>query len=162
MRIVGLVGAEPLQLPGRGSEQNLRSFSSIRILFFVPPIPQYPFALLSTNATETKTLKKLVRDIIDPSRDLGHVDGKKSTTTITAPAQAGLDRREDAGNGEHGVTGHDADTGETGEVGEEKHRKEEDKGDAKRQEGGKVEGQGKAACEDCGWIGGIIPDTFSL
>jgi len=28
---------------------------------------------------ETKELKRRVRDIIDPSRDLGHVDGKKST-----------------------------------------------------------------------------------
>ncbi len=27
---------------------------------------------------ETKTLKKLVRDIIDPSRDLGHVDRLKA------------------------------------------------------------------------------------
>ncbi|KAJ8065682.1 hypothetical protein OCU04_006354 [Sclerotinia nivalis] len=30
---------------------------------------------------ETKELKKRLRNIIDPSRDLGHVDGKKSTTT---------------------------------------------------------------------------------
>lgn len=27
---------------------------------------------------ETKELKRRVRDIIDPARDLGHVDGKKS------------------------------------------------------------------------------------
>ncbi|KAL9123231.1 MAG: hypothetical protein Q9187_000212 [Circinaria calcarea] len=32
---------------------------------------------------ETKVLKKLVRDIIDPSRDLGHVDGKKKAPTAT-------------------------------------------------------------------------------
>lgn len=29
-------------------------------------------------------LKRLVRDIIDPDRDLGHVDGKKKSTTTTA------------------------------------------------------------------------------
>ncbi|KAF7902047.1 uncharacterized protein EAF01_007345 [Botrytis porri] len=32
---------------------------------------------------ETKELKKRLRNIIDPSRDLGHVDGKKSTTSTT-------------------------------------------------------------------------------
>lgn len=37
--------------------------------------------LLMTNiSAETKELKKRVRDIIDPSRDLGHVDGKKKST----------------------------------------------------------------------------------
>lgn len=30
--------------------------------------------------TETKELKRRVRDIIDPGRDLGHVDGKKKTS----------------------------------------------------------------------------------
>ncbi|TGO32128.1 hypothetical protein BHYA_0349g00080 [Botrytis hyacinthi] len=35
---------------------------------------------------ETKELKKRLRNIIDPSRDLGHVDGKKSTSTATPPA----------------------------------------------------------------------------
>ncbi|KAH8155645.1 uncharacterized protein LAJ45_00655 [Morchella importuna] len=30
---------------------------------------------------ETKELKKRVRDVIDPSRDLGHVDGKKKPST---------------------------------------------------------------------------------
>ncbi|KAF5873857.1 putative selenoprotein w family protein [Botrytis fragariae] len=34
---------------------------------------------------ETKELKKRLRNIIDPSRDLGHVDGKKSTTSKTTP-----------------------------------------------------------------------------
>jgi predicted Rdx family selenoprotein len=28
-------------------------------------------------SAETKELKRRVRDIIDPNRDLGHVDGKK-------------------------------------------------------------------------------------
>lgn len=32
---------------------------------------------------ETKELKKRVRDIIDPGRDLGHVDGKKSVPSRT-------------------------------------------------------------------------------
>jgi len=34
---------------------------------------------------ETKELKRRVRDIIDPSRDLGHVDGKKTISTPTPP-----------------------------------------------------------------------------
>ncbi|PQE16018.1 selT selW selH seleno domain-containing protein [Rutstroemia sp. NJR-2017a WRK4] len=33
---------------------------------------------------ETKELKKRVRNIIDPTRDLGHVDGKKSDQSIPA------------------------------------------------------------------------------
>ncbi|KAK6503453.1 hypothetical protein TWF481_008469 [Arthrobotrys musiformis] len=33
---------------------------------------------------ETKELKKKVRDIIDPNRDLGHVDGKKKPTADNA------------------------------------------------------------------------------
>ncbi|KAK6544248.1 hypothetical protein TWF694_000951 [Orbilia ellipsospora] len=42
---------------------------------------------------ETKELKKKVRDIIDPQRDLGHVDGKKSATNPPAhPANAGHTR----------------------------------------------------------------------
>ncbi|KAL8975488.1 MAG: hypothetical protein Q9197_000278 [Variospora fuerteventurae] len=39
---------------------------------------------------ETKQLKKLVRDIIDPGRDLGHVDGSRSQTTeasVASPSQ---------------------------------------------------------------------------
>ncbi|ATZ54375.1 hypothetical protein BCIN_10g03830 [Botrytis cinerea B05.10] len=35
---------------------------------------------------ETKELKKRLRNIIDPSRDLGHVDGKKSSSKATASA----------------------------------------------------------------------------
>ncbi|KAF7937606.1 uncharacterized protein EAE98_001920 [Botrytis deweyae] len=35
---------------------------------------------------ETKELKKRLRNIIDPSRDLGHVDGKKSTTSTATPS----------------------------------------------------------------------------
>ncbi|KAH6720101.1 selT/selW/selH seleno protein domain-containing protein [Leptodontidium sp. MPI-SDFR-AT-0119] len=37
---------------------------------------------------ETKELKRRVRDIIDPKRDLGHVDGKKSTSTNAEPSTA--------------------------------------------------------------------------
>ena len=32
---------------------------------------------------ETKVLKQLVRNIIDPSRDLGHLDGKKKIPAAT-------------------------------------------------------------------------------
>ncbi|KAI9740994.1 MAG: hypothetical protein M1834_002705 [Cirrosporium novae-zelandiae] len=32
---------------------------------------------------ETKELKKRIRDVIDPTRNLGHVDGKKNATTTT-------------------------------------------------------------------------------
>ncbi|KAH7360446.1 selT/selW/selH seleno protein domain-containing protein, partial [Rhexocercosporidium sp. MPI-PUGE-AT-0058] len=35
---------------------------------------------------ETKELKRRVRDIVDPKRDLGHVDGKKSTPTNPEPS----------------------------------------------------------------------------
>ncbi|KAG4436354.1 hypothetical protein IFR05_008175 [Cadophora sp. M221] len=35
---------------------------------------------------ETKELKRRVRDIIDPKRDLGHVDGKKNTSTNPEPS----------------------------------------------------------------------------
>ncbi len=45
--------------------------------------------------------------------------------------------------------GHDAEAEVTREAGEGKQRKEEGKGDGKEQERGKVEGQGKEACEDC-------------
>ncbi|KAI5845194.1 Rdx family-domain-containing protein [Morchella snyderi] len=40
---------------------------------------------------ETKELKKRVRDVIDPSRDLGHVDGRKkpSTETTISPVVRG-------------------------------------------------------------------------
>lgn len=42
---------------------------------------------MTLQLTETKELKKRVRDIIDPGRDLGHVDGKKKTTGMSeAPA----------------------------------------------------------------------------
>jgi hypothetical protein len=41
---------------------------------------RYNIRLRDTNHSyiETKELKKRVRDVIDPKRDLGHVDGKKS------------------------------------------------------------------------------------
>ncbi|CZS90136.1 uncharacterized protein RAG0_01291 [Rhynchosporium agropyri] len=35
---------------------------------------------------ETKELKRRVRDVVDPKRDLGHVDGKKSITTNPEPS----------------------------------------------------------------------------
>jgi hypothetical protein len=34
---------------------------------------------------ETKELKKRVRDLIQPDRDLGHVDGKKSSVLPPSP-----------------------------------------------------------------------------
>ncbi|EGX47654.1 hypothetical protein AOL_s00083g162 [Orbilia oligospora ATCC 24927] len=37
---------------------------------------------------ETKELKKKVRDIIDPNRDLGHVDGKKKSVSQTQSDQS--------------------------------------------------------------------------
>ena len=41
---------------------------------------------------ETKELKKRVRDIIEPGRDLGHVDGKKSAAP-SAKAISGEENR---------------------------------------------------------------------
>ncbi|KAA6415915.1 MAG: hypothetical protein FRX48_00634 [Lasallia pustulata] len=40
---------------------------------------------------ETKVLKKLVRDIIDPTRDLGHVDGKKISVPPRTTADEVID-----------------------------------------------------------------------
>lgn len=44
--------------------------------------------------TETKALKRLVRDCIDPERGLGHVDGVKATAT-----SKGAEKVEDEGKG---------------------------------------------------------------
>ena len=44
-------------------------------------------------ATETKILKRLVRDIIDPGRGLGHVDREHATSgSVTAIVAAGSAR----------------------------------------------------------------------
>lgn len=40
---------------------------------------------------ETKSLKKLVRDIIDPTRDLGHVDGNKAAVPNSTPKNRNTD-----------------------------------------------------------------------
>lgn len=37
---------------------------------------------------ETKELKRRVRDIVDPDRDLGHVDGKKKSTSASGTEAA--------------------------------------------------------------------------
>lgn len=37
----------------------------------------------SNGIKETKELKRRVRDVIDPGRDLGHVDGKKKSVAST-------------------------------------------------------------------------------
>lgn len=61
---------------------------SYPILHFIQAFPHHNPNL--TSSSETKQLKRLVRDIIDPSRDLGHVDGKKSTNSdqsTSAPSQ---------------------------------------------------------------------------
>lgn len=42
--------------------------------------------------SETKELKKRVRDIIDPGRDLGHVDGKKKS--VAAPSSVATEDTE--------------------------------------------------------------------
>lgn len=38
---------------------------------------------MTTSNTETKELKRRLRDIIEPGRDLGHVDDKKSVKSTT-------------------------------------------------------------------------------
>jgi hypothetical protein len=48
--------------------------------------------------TETKELKKRVRDIIEPGRDLGHVDGKKKSiagATLTEHQPPDSNEKED-------------------------------------------------------------------
>ena len=121
---------------------------------------------------ETKTLKRLVRDIIDPSRDLGHVDGKKiqktdaddnddgnaSTEPVAVPFHAGADGREDdegkMEEKEDSVMVHDAEASLMKEVGrspggktaaEEEEEEEEGKGEREAKRDVKV----KDACEDC-------------
>ncbi|MCJ1303681.1 hypothetical protein MMC08_006491 [Hypocenomyce scalaris] len=81
---------------------------------------------------ETKELKKRVRDLIDPSRDLGHVDGKKKSV----PAASGTKRTDSAAEaGERArPTGSKVTSG--GDVGGE------GKGEMKRNADGSV-------CEDC-------------
>lgn len=61
---------------------------------------------------ETKELKRRLRNIIDPSRDLGHVDGKKSTTTMTPNSS---------------ITPHGSSSTFTGESTEEKGKEEKAK-----------------------------------
>ncbi|KAN0114757.1 Rdx family domain containing protein [Hyaloscypha variabilis] len=41
---------------------------------------------------ETKELKRRVRDIIDPNRNLGHVDGKKSTSANPEPSNPNVEK----------------------------------------------------------------------
>lgn len=48
-----------------------------------PPTPTT--TRLTPNSSETKELKRRVRDIIDPSRNLGHVDGHKSKSLPLTP-----------------------------------------------------------------------------
>ena len=46
--------------------------------FQVLPFPLFPKPpCIPTVHTEVKHLKQLVRDVVDPGRGLGHVDGKK-------------------------------------------------------------------------------------
>jgi len=51
-----------------------QALSSVEVQFVI----LHYFAALLILRTETKELKRRVRDVIDPKRDLGHVDGKKS------------------------------------------------------------------------------------
>lgn len=46
------------------------------------------FRYTSNTSTEVKELKRRVRDVIDPNRGLGHVDGNKKPVTNNAPAPA--------------------------------------------------------------------------
>ncbi|KAF7879182.1 hypothetical protein EAF04_000380 [Stromatinia cepivora] len=47
---------------------------------------------------ETKELKKRLRNIIDPSRDLGHVDGKKSTSSTSMTSSSSITARDSSSN----------------------------------------------------------------
>ncbi|KAL7273560.1 hypothetical protein RUND412_003564 [Rhizina undulata] len=64
---------------------------------------------------ETKELKKRVRDIIDPARDLGHVDGKKNAIPAPAPAPAETSAQEKVPERKATVGG-DCKSGVDGEV----------------------------------------------
>ncbi|KUJ21124.1 uncharacterized protein LY89DRAFT_681731 [Mollisia scopiformis] len=100
---------------------------------------------------ETKELKRRVRDIIDPSRDLGHVDGKKSTpkppptTTQPTALPRAINRLQssDSATGERKFTPMDVDVNSRpGSSGAEKVVVEE-------QEGTGV-CRPSEDCEDCG------------
>jgi hypothetical protein len=59
-------------------------YSELYEFYFPHPHHSSPLPLPSSqnlphSPTETKELKKLIRNIIDPTRDLGHVDGHKAS-----------------------------------------------------------------------------------
>lgn len=74
--------------------------------------------------TETKALKRLVRDCIDPERGLGHVDGVKATATSKGEEKAGAEGKgagggggRDGKDGKDGVDGVDGQDGRDGRDG---------------------------------------------
>lgn len=100
---------------------------------------------------ETKELKKRVRDIIDPTRDLGHVDGKKksvpSSTDKAVEAEQGggksepEETREREGEAKGEAMG-EAKGEAKGEAMEEAKGEVEVKGEIKRNPDGSI-------CEEC-------------
>ncbi|TVY21910.1 hypothetical protein LARI1_G000361 [Lachnellula arida] len=115
---------------------------------------------------ETKELKRRVRDIIDPSRNLGHVDGHKKPETspeskpsvptqtsalpTRAPIPAAINRLQAEGTGERKFTPMDVDV----DVSAQRDPEGEDaSGNGKIRIGGD-EGEGEGFCrpgdEDCG------------
>ena len=105
---------------------------------------------------ETKSLKKLVRDIIDPTRDLGHVDGHKAAVTNSTPKNNNIDEAGDLIL----VAGKDPIVSSTVEErGEEDSSKQQQQivgqdDVAKFEEGGPAKmqsSQEKRVCDDCAW-----------
>ena len=82
-------GLHKLLLPYPRTALGPRSFISLLRVIWVPfprPPPLVTTTLPSSQnlphfPTETKELKKRIRNIIDPTRDLGHVDGHKASTS---------------------------------------------------------------------------------
>ncbi|KAH7170327.1 Rdx family-domain-containing protein [Dactylonectria macrodidyma] len=72
---------------------------------------------------ETKELKRRVRDVVEPGRDLGHVDRHRGAVAAKVVADGGVKLAEGGGNDSR-------------------------KGDKKEEEEGKVQ-QDKPKCEDC-------------
>lgn len=112
----------------------------------------YNFKITFSPGPETKNLKKLVRDIIDPSRILGHVDRAKSSEhdppptgsysyEMNAQLNAAQAPKALAANEDDRFSGNQEEKGKLG-IGEERHIVEP----AQEQGQGNEDGR---ACEDC-------------
>lgn len=149
---------------------NIYFIFLMRLFFFLPPFSPSPFFSVISKRdiyqnnqsppvlnAETKSLKKLVRDIIDPTRDLGHVDGHKAAVTNSTPKNNNTDEIGEESSGCILVASKDPiGSSKVEERGEEDSSKQQQivgRDDvAKSEEGGpatKQSNQEKRVCDDC-------------